>query len=346
MIIQSCILTAGKECKTPIKYVPTRETFDQYAHYYMKEPQELFDEVNATACIENESEEEISSEEKEDNEIRPTDRIAVALTTEDDELRLDTYLLDSETNAFYVHHDVFLHGIPTGLAVCDRNEDPLSFVSNEDGTIAIYRMFVTNHFLPDGIIPAHTSKINSIVADTTSILTNDSETIKAWDIATQKNTFTHSRKQKAIALKDSLIYFSDEASVYMVDTREGKEVKLFTAMNEITSISSTSNSVAAGTISGDIVYTINQSKERTFAAHTKKINNLVVSMDRYVVSASSDETISLFDMENGEIVERKSTGIESVTVSLPTDTVNIYAYANEDGELSAGSFEEAILRIE
>ncbi|EHY65107.1 hypothetical protein NERG_01553 [Nematocida ausubeli] len=345
MIIQSCILTAQKKCEVPIKYKPTREAFDHYAHYYMKEPQELYDEVAAVANASCE-EDDISSEEVEDNEIKETDRIAVALISEDNEPRLDTYVLDKETDAFYVHHDVFLHGVPTGLAVSDRNEEPLSFVASEDGTIAIYRIFVTNQFLPDGVIVAHEGRINSITADTVNILTNSSEEIKLWDINTQKNIFTHKRQQKAIAMKDSFVYFSDNSSVYMIDTRDKTEINLFSADSEITSISSDRNSVAAGTINGSITYSINQSKEKSFKIHGKAINNVCASMDRYIVSASQDETISLFDMQNGEIVERKAAGVDTVTVSIPSDTVNIYTYANEDGDLSAGSFEDALLRIE
>ncbi|KAI5191426.1 hypothetical protein NEMIN01_1502 [Nematocida minor] len=345
MIIQSSILTLGKQRKFPIKYTPTRDVFEKYAHYYEKDPQELFETIEESVNLPQEYE-DISSEEEEDNEIRATDRIAFSLVSDTNDVRLDTYIFDQETEAFYVHHDVFLHGVPTSLAVSDRNDNPWVFVSNEDGTIAGYRVFVTNHFLPDMVILAHESKIRNIVADTVHIVSNDKTSIKVWDINTQKNTFEIAEESATLSMNENMIYFSNNSTVYAVDMREGAKNKIFNTESEITAISSDGNTIAAGLSDGTLVFSINREKERAQKIHTDKINNLSTSQDRYIVSASRDESISLFDMQNLEIVERKQTNLETATVAIPKDTPSIYVYPTEEGELDIGSFEEAILRIE
>lgn len=345
MIIQSSILTTGKQCKFPIKYTPNRDVFEKYAHYYERDPQELFDTISETANAPVDYD-ELTSEEEEDNEIRASDRIAFALVSETSDVRLDTYVLDSETDAFYVHHDAFLHGVPTALAVSDRNDDPLVFVSNEDGTIAGYRVFVTNHFLPDTVISAHTAKIQNIVADTKNIASHDSSTVKIWDIDTGKMIYEIQTQTTALSINTSTVYLSDDLAVYYVDIREGTKNKVFSTEAHITALTTEDQTVAAGLSDGSIVYSINKGKEISCKPHKEKINNLIASQNRYIVSASRDESILLYDTQNHEIVERKQTNIEDATVSIPKDTPFIYLYPTEEGELGIGSFEEAILRIE
>lgn len=345
MIIDSSILTAGKKCKSPIKYTPDRDAFEKYAHYYERDPQELFDIVNEKSNVPDEYE-EMCSEEEEDNEIKETDRLAFALVSEENDVRLDTYILDKDTEAFYVHHDDFLHGIPTGLAVSDRDDQPIVFISNEDGSIAGYRSFVTNHFLPDMVILAHDSKVESVVADGKSVASYDEKTVKVWDIDTEKLSFEIKEPTTALTISGDNLYTVDKTEIYLIDMREGKKNRIFTTQSAITAISTEGNTIAVGLNDGSVVYSINREKEICCKPHTDRINSLTASLDRYIVTASKDESIMLFDMQNREIVERKQTNIETATVRIPRDTPSIYVYPTEEGELGIGSFEEAILRIE
>ncbi|KAH9385564.1 uncharacterized protein NEMAJ01_0460 [Nematocida major] len=345
MIIKSKVLTTGKDCKTPLRYTPNREVFDTYAHYYMKEPQELFDD---TAGVVNDPQEDddMSSEEIEDNEIRATDRMAVALTTEDTDFRMDVYIFDSETAAFYVHHDEFLHGTPTDLALVDRNEDPLALISNEDGTVSTYRLFVTNHFLPDSVIAAHSSKVEGIAASLAHVMSYSAKSMKLWDIASQKNVITLEKATKAATLCENMLYFEENASLCMMDIRDSAVHKVFACPANITAVAAAGNMVTAGLCDGTVIYSINKAKEKSFKAHAQKINNMEASLDRYITCASYDETITLFDTQNCEIIERRETGLDNVSVGVPADSAAVYTYPTQEGELELGSFEEALLRVE
>lgn len=347
MIIKSSVLTTGKECKRPLKYQANREVFEQYAHYYSKDAQQLFDEIDAV-LIGPEEELDMSSEEEEDNEIRKSDRIAVSLVVGEADVRADVYVLDSETEAFYVHHDIFLHGTPTDLAVLDREDDPLAFISNKDGTIAVYRLFVSNHFLPDAFIPAHDKKIHNIAIDSGVILSNDTEEMKLFDIATLKQVNKINKPTRAMAMNGNKIYYEEKNCVYMVDTRAGESdsIKIFKETGNVTSITAVGITVGAGTEDGLVFYSTDGCPQNNFKVHNERVNNLIASGNRYIVSASEDESIALFDMENKEIIERKDTGIDSVTVGIPLDSVAVYSYPLEDGELGIGSFEEGLLRAE
>ncbi|KAI5187131.1 hypothetical protein NEHOM01_1957 [Nematocida homosporus] len=342
MIIEAAILTIGKECLEPKPYVPIEETFKMYAHYYQRGAEELYKDILASTEVKPDLE-ELSSEEREDNEIRATDRLALSLVVDENDTRLDTYVFDINSEAFYVHHDVFLHGVPTSMTVWDRAEDPIAFIGNQDGHVTGYNLFVTNHFLPDLAFAAHESPITSIKSNSTFILTTDQKSIKAWDLATQKPLFAStSITPLQIAVNDQATVFADTNTVYNYDHREKKPTKLFSTTTPITSLSLLGGSVAAGTTSGDIFVTKDQAVAKTYSVHKESINNLQLTTDRYVVSSSRDETIALFDLLNEEVLLRTTTNIDTAKVAVPLDDPTIFVFPQEDGELGIDSFADAI----
>jgi len=347
MIIKTAILTEGKECFYPQRYEPNIEMFKKYAHLYQKDPQELFEEVKTTVD-EVSDYEDMSSEEKEDTEIRKTDRIVCALIEEENDPRLEVYLYDKETEAFYVHHDVFIHDSPTSLAALDRAEDPFVFVSNENGEIIGYNLFVSNHFFPDLVIDAHDSSIREIESEGELLVSTDGNSLKGWSSTTQKSLFVEgSVKAEALSINKS-VFFSSAKSLFRYDQREGAAHAIFKADSDITGISTSESVVAVGTAGGDILYSIDGQQPQRENTHKEKINSLVVTENRYIASASKDGSITLYDTKNRELLFRKETSIDTITINMPKDDRSLYVFPSDSGDqaLEMDSFEDVFSKTE
>lgn len=344
MIIKSCVLEKGKVCPTPKRYYPNQCVFDKYAGYYQKDSEELYAEIKASV-EEAPEEEDMSSEEKEDNEIKATDRLAVALVNEDNEQRLDVYLYAENIEAFYMHHDIFLHGNPTSIAVLDREDDPFVFISNEDGTISGYNLYVMNHFLPDTAIDAHSLPIIQIESCGNLLVSIDKNVIKGWDMVAQKNLFiSEDINPLKISLDAERIVYTDKKTVYIYDEREGKSAKIFSTESPITSVETKESLIAAGTESGKIFYMKGASRAqlRKSEHHTEAINSIIIPTDRYIGAASEDGSISLFDTDNQEIVLREETRADMLIIAAPKDDPSLFVYSLEDNELGIGFYEKEL----
>ncbi|OAG31839.1 hypothetical protein NEDG_00314 [Nematocida displodere] len=349
MIIKSVLLTTGKTCLAPKRYAPNREVFEKFAYLYDKEPGELFEQIQASVDDASE-EEELSSEEKEDDEIRPGDRLALALVVDQgdsgNDKRLEAYLYDSGTDAFYIHHDVFVHGEPTSLTVFDRSEDPLAFISTADGNISGYNVFVANHFLPDLLIEAHEAPITSLESNATTLLSTDGAVLKGWDIETQKSAFASSKlgTVSAISINDEDIMAASGKAVYRFDRREGAFSQVLATDASVTAIKHGSGSIAAGTETGTVYFSRGGAAPVKESLHQGRINTVDILKDKYVAATSTDETLSLFDTQHRELVLRKEMGLETVTISMARDSETLYVFPKDDGELDLGSFEEALAK--
>ncbi|KAI5170721.1 hypothetical protein NEFER03_0180 [Nematocida sp. LUAm3] len=342
MIVRTAVLTEGKECRIPKTYEPKKDILKEYAHYYEKEAEDLYEDVKKTMDEKEEfNYDEMSSEEREDIEIRETDRMALALVSEREDIRVDVYLYDANTEAFYVHHDIFLHEQPTSMCVLDKKEDPFVFVSNENGAVVGYNLYVDNHLVPDVLIKAHDSSIAQIEIDGSSIYTADKNLIKAWDIETQKNLFTQEASSSCFAVENNKILYSSGKDIFIHDPREQKASKIFSVDRSVTSVCLSGESICVGTEDGCIY----QKKEGTPIKHTyhkERINNLSFLNNRYIFSSSSDESLILYDTENQEVLFKKEIEVDPLTFSFSQDNSLVYVYPENDEELGIFSLSEYI----
>lgn len=334
MITKTIVLTKGKQCLTPKRYQPTEAVFSRYAHLYQKEPAELFAEVQTLAGGEDDEPEDISSEEREDDEIRATDRLICALNSEAADPKVEVYLYEEASGALYVHHDIFIHNSPTSIAVLDREADPLVFVSHDSGDIAGYNLFVANHFLPDLVIEAHDEAIRDIESDSALLVSSDSTSVKGWDLATQKNLFTHANlAPAAIGLLQGMPVYAVGPVLYLKDLRAKDVQKLLTASSAITAVGTAGSAVAAGTSSGEVFWQQDGTLFRSFAHH-EPVNSVAISVSQHLVSASEDGSIALTNMAVPDTLHRKKTTLEAITASVPADDRMLFAFPVNDDEIN------------
>ncbi|KAI5191727.1 hypothetical protein NECID01_1608 [Nematocida sp. AWRm77] len=343
MIIKTCALTKGKECLVPKKYVPVKEIFENYADFYHQESDKLFEQIKQLT-EDAEEFEELPSEEKEDDEIRKTDMMLCALNAEPLDPKVEVYVYEEDTEGLYVHHDIFLHTIPTSMAVLDREEDPLVFVSHETREITGYNLFVKNHFCPDLVIKdAHSSPITEIEADSAVLVSTDGTSLKGWDVATQKNMFVEEQTSVArLGLLQGMAVYSTENTLYLKDPRAKEAQKLFATDSPITALSTDKEAVALGCVSGEI-YLWESGKVLKSFAHRERVNSVSFSISKHIVSAAEDEFIMLTNMEIPETVYKKKTSMDHVTASVPLDNRMLCAFPTNDEEvnLSVISFADA-----
>lgn len=342
MIVKTLLLEPGLECHVPEKYVPNKDVFKKYAELYGQEEEDLYERIKE--CTEVEEADDLSSEEKEDNEIRAADRLALALFSSPEECRVDVYVYDTETEAFYVHHDIFLHDTPTSFAVLPGSGRPLILVADEKGRVSVYGLFVTNHFFPDAVIEAHENPITGIDASPKRIFTTDGITIRVWSAVTHELVHETKESRGVSALRaesDTACVFASGSSVLRYDLKSGKTTEILKTQAVITAITVKPEVVVAGTDEGRIVYRKGD-VEKAHKIHTDAVLTVQTMGERYIITCSKDETLAVYDTEVGEIVHRKDLPMDAVSISAAKDDSYLYVYPQSNSEIDLGSLSEVL----
>ncbi|KAI5181378.1 periodic tryptophan protein 1 [Nematocida sp. AWRm80] len=359
MIIKASILSRGKACEVPLKYSPNKEVFSKYAHLYHKTEDDLYNDIYNTVNDTDIDINDMSSEERDDINIKPADRLVPTLIQGDDEYRMDVYLYDEENDALYVHHDIFLHGTPTSMCVLDRENDPMVFVSNEDGSIVGYNLFVANHFLPDVAIEAHSDSILDISCSGSILVSLSKSMVKVWDASTLKVIKEYKKDElvssdtddiTAIYLHNDTLFYCTQKDIFSMEATEKNSItKIFSytlGTGAFTCVNFSGEILCAGLSDGSIIYIKGTSKEEVFSIHSDGIVSIGSINDRYIYSSSLDETVLLYDTVNRESIYKKDIEVEQPFISISPDDSTLFVCSGKDDEIENGSFKEVILRSE
>jgi hypothetical protein len=345
MIVKCALLGKGYECLEPRRYSPNRDVFDEFAHLYNEESEALFSRIGKE--LENTVDDEFGSEEKEDMEVRKSDRVVLSLVDPMDEHpRVDCYTFNEDEDVFYVRQDIFLNHKPSSMAVFESGGDPYVFVgSAETENISGYNVFVENPFLPDVFLRASSPILDLQVVGPTLISLG--KNITEWDLNTSKKVSERTPLHECCLLdtEENMLISSDGHSLFVADRREGREKKCeVLSRRGVTQIKIREGRIYASYEDGCVGCVSQGSHVFEKKMHGEKISAFDIS-GKYIVTGAADERVRVMDMESQEVIEDTDVGETTGAIGFARDDPMLYAHGGVKGELALASIEECISRV-
>ncbi len=196
----------------------------------------------------------------------------------------------------------------------------------------------TGLITPDGIelvatLSGHREAITAIAnsADGTKIISGSyDDTVKVWDLASQKNILTiygHNTDVSAVAVHDRFLISADRGGkVILTDVETGTEIKVFESVDStLSSIAFTGRGnrfITAGRDATVRLWDGEQNSDkpsRSIKAHRDPITSLAYSKQRgLLVTGSTDNTIKLWRASNSRLIRTyrgHNNNIDAIAIS-------------------------------